>query len=109
MKISELARLLRGTLHGEADREVQEVAGLETAGPGELTFAEDAKSLELAAASRAGCVLVPADCSLPGSTTIGVENPKLAFVRAAQALCPPRRIPSGRASHGSRCRGRAPG
>ena len=95
MKISELARLLRGTLHGEADREVQEVAGLETAGPGELTFAEDAKSLGLAAASQAGCVLVPADCSLPGRTTIGVENPKLAFVRAAQALCPPRKFPPG--------------
>ena len=95
MKISELARLLGGTLHGEADREVQEVAGLETAGRRELTFAEDAKSLELAAASQAGCVLVPADCSLPGRATIGVENPKLAFVRAAQALCPPPKFPPG--------------
>jgi UDP-3-O-[3-hydroxymyristoyl] glucosamine N-acyltransferase len=95
MKISELARLLGGTLHGEADLEVREVAGLETAGPGELTFAEDAKSLELAAASQAGCILVPEDCTVAGRTTIGVVNPKLAFVRAAQALCPPRKFPPG--------------
>ena len=95
MKISELARLLGGTLHGEADRQVQGMASLETAGPGELTFAEDAKALALAAASQAGCILVPADCSVAGRTTIAVVNPKLAFVHAAQILCPPRKLPPG--------------
>jgi len=95
MKISELATLLGGILHGEANREVREVGALGTAGPEELAFAEDAKSLELAATSQAGCILVPADCTLAGHSTIGVEYPKLAFVRAAQALCPPRKFPPG--------------
>jgi len=95
MKIRELARLLGGTLRGEADREVQEVAGLRTAAPGELAFAEDAKSLELAAASQAGCILVPPECTVAGRTTIEVANPKQAFVRAAQILCPPRKFPPG--------------
>jgi UDP-3-O-[3-hydroxymyristoyl] glucosamine N-acyltransferase len=95
MKTSELARLLGGTLHGDADREVQEVAGLGTAGAEELTFAEDAKSLEQAATSQAGCILVPVGSTLAGRTTIGVENPKLAFARAAHVLCPPRRFAPG--------------
>jgi len=95
MKIRELGRLLGGTPRGEADREVQEVAGLRTAAPGELAFAEDAKSLELAAASQAGCILVPPECTVAGRTTIEVANPKQAFVRAAQILCPPRKFPPG--------------
>jgi UDP-3-O-[3-hydroxymyristoyl] glucosamine N-acyltransferase len=95
MKISELAKLLGGTLHGEEGREVYDVAALGTAGPDELTYAEGAKSLELAAASQAGCILVPEGCVLTGRATIGVANPKLAFVRAAQVLCPPRKLSPG--------------
>jgi UDP-3-O-[3-hydroxymyristoyl] glucosamine N-acyltransferase len=95
MKISELAKLLGGTLRGEEGREVHEVAALGAAGPDDLTYAEGAKSLELATTSRAGCILVPEDSVLTGRTTIGVANPKLAFVRAAQVLCPPRILPPG--------------
>jgi len=95
MKTLELAELLGGILHGEKDREVHEVAALETAGPDELTFAENVKSLELVAASQAGCILVPEGCLLTGRTTIAVANPKLSFVRAAQVLCPPRKLLPG--------------
>jgi UDP-3-O-[3-hydroxymyristoyl] glucosamine N-acyltransferase len=95
MKTSELANLLGGILRGEENREVHEVAALGTAGPDELTYAEGAKCLEQAAASPAGCILVPEDCILTGRTTIGVANPKLAFVRAAAVLCPPRRVQPG--------------
>jgi UDP-3-O-[3-hydroxymyristoyl] glucosamine N-acyltransferase len=95
MKTLELANLLGGILRGEGDREVHEVAALGTAGPDELTYAEGAKCLEQAAASRAGCILVPEVCILTGRTTIGVANPKLAFVRAAAVLCPPRKVQAG--------------
>ena len=93
MKILELAKLLGGRLQGDADREVHEVAALGTAGPDDLAFAEDAKSLELLTASRAGCTLVPEGCATTGHTTIAVANPKLAFVRAAHALYPTRQLP----------------
>ena len=95
MQTLELAKLLGGILHGEESREVHEVAALGTAGPNELAYAEGAKSLELAAASQAGCIVVPEDCILPGRTTIGVANPKLSFVRAAAVLCPPRKVEPG--------------
>jgi UDP-3-O-[3-hydroxymyristoyl] glucosamine N-acyltransferase len=95
MKTSELAKFLAGTLRGHEDREVHNVSALETAGPGELAYAETAKSLAMAAASQAECILVPVDSNLPGRTTIAVANPKLAFVRAAQVLCPPRKLSPG--------------
>ena len=95
MKTLELAKLLGGILHGEEAREVHDVAALATAGPDELAYAEGAKGLELAVGSEAGCILVGEGRILTGRTTIEVPNPKLAFVRAAEVLCPPRRVKPG--------------
>jgi UDP-3-O-[3-hydroxymyristoyl] glucosamine N-acyltransferase len=88
MKVLEIAQWLRGNPAGEVEREIHAVAALETAGPTELAYVEGPRSLEHAAASRAGCVLVPEGASLPGQTTIAVRSPKLALIRAAEALHP---------------------
>jgi UDP-3-O-[3-hydroxymyristoyl] glucosamine N-acyltransferase len=88
MKVSELATLLGGILRGDEDREVHGFAALAAAGPDDLSFAEGSKGLGLAAVSQAGCILVGEGCALTERTTIGVPNPKLAFVRAAGILCP---------------------
>jgi UDP-3-O-[3-hydroxymyristoyl] glucosamine N-acyltransferase len=95
MKALELAQLLGGALHGEGEREVQDVASLAAAGPSDLTYLEGDKYLDLARACRAACILVPKDCMLPAQTSIEVENPKLAFIRAAEFICPPRPAPPG--------------
>jgi UDP-3-O-[3-hydroxymyristoyl] glucosamine N-acyltransferase len=89
MKVSEIAELLRGIPAGDAGREIYGVAALEAAGPEELAYVESPRALEAAAASRAGCLLVPEGVSLPGHTTIAVSYPKLALVRAAEALHSP--------------------
>lgn len=88
MKVEGIARLLGATSRGDRSREIHGVAGLETAGPDELTFAEGERALAGAARSRAGCILVPQGSSLPGQTTLAVAHPKLAFIRAAEALRP---------------------
>jgi UDP-3-O-[3-hydroxymyristoyl] glucosamine N-acyltransferase len=88
MKIWELAKALGGKLQGDGDGELRGIAALAAAGPDDLAFADSAKGLELAAGSQAGCILVAEDSLVAGRTTIGVENPKLAFVRAASILCP---------------------
>ena len=75
MKVSEIAELLRGTPAGDAEREILGVAALETAGPTELAYVESPRVLEQAAASRAGCLLVPEGASLPGHTTIPCAIP----------------------------------
>jgi UDP-3-O-[3-hydroxymyristoyl] glucosamine N-acyltransferase len=87
MTVREIAALVNGMVDGDHDRQIAGVAALDVAGPTDLTFA-DARALGQAAHSRAGCILVPPDKSLPGLTTVAVAEPKLAFIRAAAALVP---------------------
>jgi len=89
MTVGEIARLVGGKVDGEESREIQGVAGLETANPHELAFAEGERAVAVAAASRAGCVLVAEGVTIAERTTIAVARPKLAFVRAAEALLQP--------------------
>ena len=95
MKVSAIAELLRGNPAGDVGREIRGVAALETAGPTELAYVESPRAVDQAAASRAGCLLVPEGMSLPGHTTIAVPHPKLALVRAAEALHPAPSPPPG--------------
>lgn len=95
MTTQEITKLLGARLHGDATREIRGVAGLDNAGPDELTFAEGARTLAQAANSQAGCILVAEGTELPGKTTIAVVNPKLAFIRAVEALRPPAVPPPG--------------
>lgn len=88
MTVQEIAHLVQGSLTGEGAREIRGVAGLANAGPEDLTFAEGERALAQAAASGAGCILVPIDTKVEGRTTIAVAQPKLSLVRAAEALCP---------------------
>src|SRR5437870_10904628 len=101
MRVSEIARLLGAPLHGDAEREIRGVAALESAGPDDLTFAEGERAIERAATSRAGCILIAKDApstltgNLASKTTIAVSHPKLAFIRAAEALRPAARPAPG--------------
>jgi len=95
MTTAEIAALVGGNLQGEAGREICSVAALDAAGPSDLTFAADARALERAAESKAGCILVPAGSRVEGSTTVGVANPKIAFIVVAGKIVPRRAVEPG--------------
>lgn len=95
MTVKQIAELLGGKLHGETDREIRDVAGLEDAGPNGLTYAEGAKALKQAASARAGLILVPEGTIIEGQTTLAVAHPKLAFIQASSALRPAAKYPPG--------------
>lgn len=95
MTVAEIAALVGGNLQGESSREIRSVAALETAGPSDLTFATDRHALERATESTAGCILVPAGSGVEGATTVGVANPKLAFIAVAEKLVPRRAAEPG--------------
>ncbi len=95
MKAREIARLVGGEMEGDEEREISGVAALETAGEQDLAFAEGELALRRAVDSRAGCILVPEGSSVAGRTTIAVQNLRLAFIRAAEALHPPRAAQPG--------------
>ena len=59
MKLQELADKLGATLtNGDGQTEITGVAGIETAGPGEVTFVANPKYAALARTTRAAAVLV---------------------------------------------------
>ncbi|MGD0227370.1 MAG: UDP-3-O-(3-hydroxymyristoyl)glucosamine N-acyltransferase [Terriglobia bacterium] len=95
MKVFEIAELLQANPAGDTEREIHGVASLETAGSTELAYVEGPRSLEQAVGSYAGCLLVPEGVSLPEHTTITVPHPKLALIRAAEALHPASPLPPG--------------
>ena len=82
----EIADFVGGTLHGNPSEQVESVASLAHAGPGDLTYAEP-RYLDRVKNTRAACVLV-ASADFPDRTVILVSKPRVAFARATQWLIP---------------------
>jgi UDP-3-O-[3-hydroxymyristoyl] glucosamine N-acyltransferase len=80
----QLAERLGGKLDGVEDLVLSSVASLRNARPSDLSYAEE-KFYAEARASQAGCLLVR-EGDFAGQTVIRVNNPKLAFARAAEFL-----------------------
>ncbi len=80
----EIAGFVGGEVRGEKAMELESIASLRNAGPGDLSYAEE-KFHEEVLTSRAGCVIVRSG-EFPGRTVILAKNPKLAFARAAAWL-----------------------
>jgi len=86
--LRELAARLGCTLRGEGWIEVTRVAGIEEAGPGDLTFVANPKYAGRLAGTRAAAVILPPDLetALP---SLVCPNPYLTFARAVALLHPP--------------------
>ena len=95
MKVREIARLVDGKAKGDEEREITGAAALETAEEHDVAFAEGELALRRTMESHAGCILVPEGSSVEGRTTIAAKNVRLAFIRAAEALHPPRAAQPG--------------
>lgn len=75
MKLSEVAEIVGGKLFGDPDIEIKGVAGLEEAGPSDITFITNGRKR-----TRAGAILVKEGVN-PDLPYIVVQNPKLSFCR----------------------------
>lgn len=95
MKVREIARLVGGEAKGDKEKDITGVAALDAATERDLTFADGEVALRRAEGSRAGCMLVPEGISVPGRTIITAANPRLALIRAAEALHSPRHREAG--------------
>ena len=89
----ELAEFLGGRLEGSPRESIENIADLDRSVEGDLSYAEP-RYADRVPASQASCVLV-SEGEFPTKTTIRVENPKVAFVRAAAWLLPPARARTG--------------
>jgi UDP-3-O-[3-hydroxymyristoyl] glucosamine N-acyltransferase len=91
--LRELAARLGCAVRGDGTVEVARVAGLEQAGPGDLTFLANPRYAGRLAATRATAVILPAAVASPLPSLLS-DNPYLAFARAVAVLHPePRPAP----------------
>ncbi len=88
--LNELAEFVQARVVGDGGVEVTGISSIQSASHGDLVFVEDEKNLRVALESPASAVIV-------GSFATGKTNskpllvsaqPRLAFARAAQLLCP---------------------
>ncbi|MGI9101581.1 MAG: UDP-3-O-(3-hydroxymyristoyl)glucosamine N-acyltransferase [Terriglobales bacterium] len=94
MKLSKIASTLGARLEGE-DTEISGVAGIEEAGPGQLTFVANPKYASAARTTRASAVVVKDDFPPIPPATLRCANPYLTFARAIELFYHPPRYPVG--------------
>lgn len=84
----ELAKYLGAKISGEAQAPIAGLANPENAGADDLIYVDSLRHAERAEQSAARCVILPAGMTIAGKTVLEVENPKLAFAKAAAWLAP---------------------
>ena len=87
MILRDLAARLGCEVRGDGGVEVSRVAGLDDAGPGDLTFVSNPRYVPRLATTRATAVIVSAAVETPLPSLL-TENPYLAFARALEVLHP---------------------
>ncbi len=99
MKLRDIADALgcalSGAAQGDADLEISGVAGLEEAGPTELTFLSNPKYAPLVRRTRAAAVLVEAAVADCPAALLLSANPYLDFARALALFHPPEKREPG--------------
>ncbi|MSQ02848.1 MAG: UDP-3-O-(3-hydroxymyristoyl)glucosamine N-acyltransferase [Myxococcales bacterium] len=95
MRLDELAAAVGGTVEGDAALQIVGVAGLEEAGPAQLSFLANRRYAALFRKSAAGAVLVGMSEAAFGRTVVRCRDPYLAFARALALFFPITKPPVG--------------
>src|SRR5438067_3718945 len=96
MKLRELAERLACRLEGDGEIDIVRVAGIEDAGPGDLTFVANPKYLPALSTTRASAVLLRDDASVAAAldkpaasiAVLRTADPYLGFARAVGLFAP---------------------
>ncbi|HEV2274462.1 MAG TPA: UDP-3-O-(3-hydroxymyristoyl)glucosamine N-acyltransferase [Acidobacteriaceae bacterium] len=89
MRLADLAHVLGAACDRDPDLEITSVAGIEEAGPGQLTFVANPKYAPLAKTTRASAVLVNNEFPEIPAAALRTANPYLAFARAIEIFYHP--------------------
>jgi UDP-3-O-[3-hydroxymyristoyl] glucosamine N-acyltransferase len=95
MKLGELASRLGAELHGDPDTEITGVAGIEEAGPSQITFVANPRYAALARTTRAAAIIVEPEFQEISTSTLRIKNPYHAFSRALGFFYQPPAYPPG--------------
>ena len=90
MKLLEVSRALGTTLeNGSPETEITGVAGIEQAGPGQLTFVSNPKYAAAARTTKASAVIVAEDFPAISTAMLRSKNPYLAWAKAVELFYRP--------------------
>lgn len=108
MKITlgQIVEWVAGELTGDPDFAITGAGPLDSAGEGQIAFAEKGSRLKRIAETKAGAVIVPRDYNRPDMNLIRVDNPRMAFATVVGRLYPQNRPDVGihpSAVIGNRC------
>jgi len=101
MKLGEIAKHLGCLIEGDAAVDIHSVAGIERAGPGQLTFVSNPRYVQVTRKTLASAVLlgkdieVDRDPGLPALHVLRSTNPYLDFARALELFYQPPRYAPG--------------
>ncbi len=88
MKLSELAGRLGCRLEGDGNVEILRVAGIDAAGPGDVTFLANTKYAGALTVTRASAVIARDDVPGGRCSMLRTDEPYLAFARAVGLFAP---------------------
>jgi len=88
MTLSEIAELLDGELIGEHSVVIRDVAQIENAKKGEISFIAHKKYFKFLSKTNASAVIVPADIKDSDKNVIKVKNPYISFIKLIQIFRP---------------------
>jgi UDP-3-O-[3-hydroxymyristoyl] glucosamine N-acyltransferase len=96
MRLSEIARRVGASIENTwSEVDITGVAGIEDAGPGQLTFVSNSKYAAAARTTKASAVIVSEDFPALPIATLRSQNPYLAFALALELFYQPPKYSSG--------------
>ena len=95
MRLREIAARLECRLDGDGDIDIVRVAGIQDAGPGDLTFVANAKYEKALPNTRASAVILREDAPAAPCASLRTRDPYLAFARAVGLFAPVQRPAAG--------------
>jgi UDP-3-O-[3-hydroxymyristoyl] glucosamine N-acyltransferase len=95
MRLAEIAERLGCTIEGDGKIEITGVAGIEHAGPGQLTFLSNPRYRKLLGSTHASAIVVGRDAGPVPMAALRSGNPYLDFARALELFHQPPRYAPG--------------
>lgn len=95
MKLREIARRLDCRLEGDGEIEIRRVAGIEEAGPGDLTFFTNVRYAPQLRRTAASAVILAVDAEPAPCAMLRVPHPYLAFAKAVELFAQDERPAAG--------------
>jgi UDP-3-O-[3-hydroxymyristoyl] glucosamine N-acyltransferase len=87
--LADIARLIGGTILGDAGRVVTGIAAIESAGPDDVAFVANPRYVRCIPDSHAGAIICAPGTEAHGKTLVWVDNPYLAYARLLRHFNPP--------------------